>query len=138
MGTQRTPEGVDGGLCNAVIMAAPSAAFLDLWHECYRDFSDEPWAEFSVARPYRLALGNAGLIHVEPAESFFWPTWDRVGIERILKRDEVFEQAYVLHLWGKNSWPIFKDITMDSVMQIDTSYNRIARRHVLALWRAGA
>jgi hypothetical protein len=64
------------GLCNAVILAEQGSAFISLWMNAYRDFDDSIWNYHSVQLPYKLALRNPEIIHIEGAYSFFFPMFD--------------------------------------------------------------
>lgn len=61
------------GLCNAVIMAAPQAPFLQQWWEHYRDFDGGKWNEHSVCRPWQLAQACPEQIRVLNQYAFFYP-----------------------------------------------------------------
>jgi glycosyltransferase involved in cell wall biosynthesis/SAM-dependent methyltransferase len=122
------------GLCNATIIAPPNAEFLRLWYETYREFkggkAGDAWNKFSVQIPMALASAHPSLLHIEPASSFFWPSWDRESIASMFVMDCEFPEAYSFHLWEGESWKFTKDVSSDSVMTIDTTYNKIARRFV--------
>jgi SAM-dependent methyltransferase len=122
------------GLCNATIIAPPNAEFLCLWYDAYRDFtggtSGDGWNKFSVQVPMALAREHPELLRIEPASSFFWPSWDKAGIASMFSRDCEFPEAYSFHLWEGASWNLAKDVDIDSVMRIETTYNKIARRFV--------
>jgi GR25 family glycosyltransferase involved in LPS biosynthesis len=122
------------GLCNATIIAPPNAEFLRLWYEAYRDFSGdrsgEGWNKFSVKVPMALAREHPELLRIEPASSFFWPSWDKAGVAFMFSRDCEFSEAYSFHLWEGESWSLAKDIDAKAVMTIDTTYNKVARRFV--------
>ncbi|KAI8825310.1 uncharacterized protein EV422DRAFT_492441 [Fimicolochytrium jonesii] len=62
------------GLCNAVILASPSSAFLHRWYAAYTTFNDAAWSDHSVVLPYNMSLtAPEGEICVLPPTSFFWP-----------------------------------------------------------------
>jgi glycosyltransferase involved in cell wall biosynthesis/SAM-dependent methyltransferase len=125
------------GLCNATIIAPPKSEFLRLWYETYRDFSGgaagDSWNKFSVQVPMKLAQDHPDLLHVEPASSFFWPSWDAAGIASMFSMDGEFPEAYSFHLWESQSWGFIKDLDPQTVLTADTTYNRIARRFVHSL-----
>jgi tetratricopeptide (TPR) repeat protein len=122
------------GLCNATIIAPPNAEFLRLWYEAYRDFvgglSGDGWNKFSVQLPMTLAKEHPDLLRIEPATSFFWPSWDKEGIASMFSRDCEFPEAYSFHLWAGESWNLAKDLKVDTVRTVDTTYNKIARRFI--------
>ena len=96
------------GLCNATIIAPPEAEFLRLWYDAYRNFTGgsagDAWNKFSVQTPMTLAQQYPKLLRIEPASSFFWPSWDRVGITSLFSMDCDFPEAYSFHLWESQSW----------------------------------
>jgi hypothetical protein len=124
------------GLCNATIIAPPNAKFLRLWLETFREFTGgragDAWNKFAVQVPMALAREHPELLRIEPASSFFWPTWDKAGIASMFSLDCEFPEAYSFHLWAGASWNLAKDIDAKAVMTIDTTYNKIARRFVEA------
>ncbi|MER9658017.1 hypothetical protein NKJ26_32175 [Mesorhizobium sp. M0152] len=122
------------GLCNATIIAPPNAEFLHLWYEAYRDFTGgtvgDAWNKFSVQIPMALATERPELLRIEPAASFFWPGWDQAGLEDMFSKNREFPEAFSFHLWESQSWPLAKDLDANAVMEVDTTYNKIARRFV--------
>jgi hypothetical protein len=113
------------GLCNATIIAPPNAEFLRLWYEAYRDFTEgtsgDGWNKFSVHVPMELARQRPELLRIEPASSFFWPSWDPAGIASMFSMDREFPEAYSFHLWESKSWSFVKDLDADAVTAIDTT-----------------
>jgi len=118
------------GLCNATIIAPPNAEFLHKWYETYHDFNGDSWNRFSVQIPLELAREHPALLRVEPASSFFWPTWDVGGIASMFVMDCEFPDAYSFHLWESKSWRFPKDLDVHAVLTIDTTYNKLARRFI--------
>ncbi|MGX5851087.1 glycosyltransferase [Mesorhizobium sp. PL10] len=122
------------GLCNATIIAPPNAEFLRLWYEAYRNFTGgtvgDAWNKFSVQVPMELAKERPELLRIEPAASFFWPGWDQASLEDMFSKDREFPEAFSFHLWESQSWPLAKDLDANAVMEVDTTYNKIARRFV--------
>ena len=122
------------GLCNATMIAPPNAEFMRIWFDAYRSFqgggSGDLWNKHSVQVPYALSKERPDLLRIEPAESFFWPSWDEDGLSSLFVKDEEFPDAYSFHLWEGASWRYIKEIDAESVKALDTSYNRIARRFV--------
>jgi hypothetical protein len=129
------------GLCNAVILAQPNAPFLRRWHAEYRSFrskgTDQFWVEHSVLRPARLAQQFPEELFVLPQEAFFWPSWDREGLQLIF--DAAAPQlprpgAYATHLWENNSWEQYlKDLTPGAVRRRDTHFHRWVRPYLASL-----
>ena len=118
------------GLCNATIIAPPNAEFLRLWYEKYREFNTGDWNKFSVKVPMALAEERPELLRIEPAASFFWPSWDPAGIAAMFSLDREFPDAFSFHLWEAATWHLVKDLDRNAVMTVGTTYNRIARRFV--------
>ena len=122
------------GLCNAAIIAPPNAEFLRLWYEAYRDFSGglvgDGWNKFSVQVPMTLAKERPELLRVEPAASFFWPNYEPAGIAAMFSTDREFPEAFSFHLWESRSWGLAKDLDLNAVRTVDTTYNKIARRYL--------
>ena len=122
------------GLCNATIIAPPNAEFLRLWYEAYRDFkgglSGDGWNKFSVQVPMELAKERPELLRIEPAASFFWPSWDKEGIAAMFSENREFPEAFSFHLWEAQSWALAKDLDAAAVTSVDTTYNKIARRFI--------
>jgi hypothetical protein len=125
------------GLCNATIIAPPNAEFLRLWYETYRDFkggsSGDGWNKFSVQVPMQLAIEHPSLIRIEPAASFFWPSWDSAGLHAMFSEDRAFPEAFSFHLWESHSWHLAKHLDATAVLTVDTTYNKIARKFIAAV-----
>lgn len=136
LGREEIPDGAGGrrpvGLCNATIIAPPGAEFLRLWYDEYRAFvggpSGDAWNKFSVQVPLALAEANPHLVRIEPATSFFWPSWDDSGIEALFRHDLDFPEAYCFHLWQAKSSGWIAGLDPETILRDDTTYNRIARR----------
>jgi hypothetical protein len=136
LGREEVPDGAGGrrpvGLCNATIIAPPGAEFLRLWYDEYRSFvggpSGDAWNRFSVQIPLSLATANPDLVRIEPAASFFWPSWDDRGIEALFEHDLEFPDAFCFHLWQAKSWAWTETLDPETIVRENTTYNRIARR----------
>ncbi|WP_164712229.1 glycosyltransferase [Methylobacterium currus] len=136
LGREEVPDGAGGrrpvGLCNATIIAPPGAEFLRLWYEEYRSFvggpSGDAWNKFSVQVPQALADAHPHLVRIEPAASFFWPSWDEHGIEALFEHDLEFPEAFCFHLWQAKSSRWIESLDPETILGHDTTYNRIARR----------
>lgn len=103
LGREKVIEGAgqDGSLCNAWIAAKPGSAFCRLWLDNLAGAFDGSWSNHSTLLPYRLAMANPDLIHVEPETSFFALDWTPERIDDLLlRRVELPEHAYSLHLWN--------------------------------------
>ncbi|WP_238191877.1 glycosyltransferase [Methylobacterium frigidaeris] len=136
LGREEIPDGAGGrrpvGLCNATIIAPPGAEFMQLWYDEYRSFvggpSGDAWNKFSVQVPLALANANPHLVKIEPATSFFWPSWDDHGIEALFKHDLEFPDAFCFHLWQVKSSKWIEGLDPKTIVRENTTYNRIARR----------
>jgi hypothetical protein len=129
-GIQNWRNGMKLGLCNALIIAPENAEFLRIWYENYKSFDASDWNAHSVHLPGRLARENPDLINVEPPESFFWPICVGDGLASLFEQDNTFPEAYSIHLWESLSWQYLSLLNFRSVVEVDSSYNRIARKFV--------
>jgi hypothetical protein len=117
------------GLCNAVIMAMPKVGFLSMWREKVKEFDPHDWGKLGVRDPWAISRDFPYLIHIEPPESFFRTTWYSRDLADVHERVIHFERSYSLHLWeSKTHDTILKNITEESVLTKDTSYNLLARK----------
>ena len=66
----------NAGLCNAVILAERNSEFISEWLRHYRTFDGSIWNYHSVRLPYRIAMEQPSLVHVEGQYSFFFPSYD--------------------------------------------------------------
>ena len=128
MGLEETSDNTTIGLCNATVIAPPRSEFIQIWLDSHNDFT--VWNRFAVQIPMQLAKTHPHLIKIEPPSSFFWPPWDEVGISKLFVEDHFFPDAYCFHLWESKSWPLFKDLDERRVLEVNTTYNRVARRFV--------
>lgn len=143
---QQSSVGPDGalrheGLCNAVILAEPGAAFLDAWWDgmdprtsLWSGFRsqgyDEYWDEYSVRYPDMLARRLPSQIHVEGPRSFFWPSWNDAGL-RLLFEDgtQEFPEAFCHHLWESPAWDRYlRHLTEADIMTGKSPFSALARR----------
>jgi Glycosyltransferase sugar-binding region containing DXD motif len=121
------------GLCNAVILAKPQAVFLKYWYESYSSFRstghDRFWSEHSVKIAGKLAKKHSNHITVLSDEYFFYPSYDSNGLKDLFVREVPLPNAYIHHLWQRLAWDDYlKDLNINDIKTIDTSYNKIARR----------
>jgi hypothetical protein len=121
------------GLCNGVIFAKKNAEFLDIWYKEYKTFRseghDKYWAEHSIERPFLLSKKYPDLIHVEPYNSFHYPLYYSFSLYKLFKRCIDYPNAFCHHLWeGASGEKYLKNLTVDYIKSIDTTYNIIARR----------
>ena len=123
---QETVMGAEdvGFLSNGFIAAAPNARFLRLWYHSYRTFNDELWSEHSVRLPWKLAMKNPHLIHIE-MQSINRPN---CGSERkYLDTEGLYynlTRNYAVHLWYR-----FYDVEHDpfSIRLLNNTIGRIFR-----------
>lgn len=135
MGSQTANLGY--GLCNAVMLAAPSARFLSIWLDEYKDFRscgrDEYWDEHAVQRPLALvkamrARGESPPIHIEPHTSFFDPGWQRPGLKKLFEQLHHFPGSLCHHLWASHSENNYLSrLDPVTIRNVDTTYNVLAR-----------
>ena len=140
LGIQGTPNGYIEGLCDGVILAEKDSEFLKHWLLSYQSHRskghDQYWAEHAVQMPHHLSKQYPDLLHIEPYTSFHYPLYhsnepeaSHVGIKLLFEKDENFDKAYCHHFWESISWePYLKNLTVDEIMNVDTTFNRIARR----------
>jgi SAM-dependent methyltransferase len=129
-GIEQWHQGDQVGLCNAVIISCPDSAFLKIWFETYKLFDANNWNNHSVLIPAALARTHPNEIHIEPPESFFWPLWTEDGIASLFIQNNSFPEAYSFHLWESLSWGYAGNLTVSSVIKIDTTYNCLARQFI--------
>ena len=140
LGIEGTPDGNIEGLCDGVILAEKDSEFLKHWLMSYQSHRskgrDQYWAEHAVQMPYMLSKQYPELLHIEPYSSFHYPlyhsnepTASEVGIKLMFEQDIDLPNAYCHHVWESISWdPYLKDLSVDEIMNNDTTFNRIARR----------
>lgn len=132
MGMEGYNRGDAVGLCNALIIAPAHALFLQIWYGEYHNFDQSQWNHHSVILPSRLARQHPDLIQVEPAERFFWPTCGNDNVKDIFVNAYDFPESVSVHLWESFSWPYLSNLNCQTVLNDDTTYNRIARRFISA------
>lgn len=140
LGIQGYPNGAVEGLCDGVILAEKNSEFLKHWLLSYQSHRskgrDEYWAEHAVYMPYMLSKQYPDLLHIEPYSSFHYPLYhgdDPVasidGIKVLFEQNKEFKNAYCHHVWESITWePYLKNLTIESITNIDTTYNKIARK----------
>ncbi len=133
MGVQGRGDKIDG-LCNAVMMAAPNARFVQRWLEAYASFrskgQDRYWDEHSVQLPMKLAMQNPDEITILDRGAFFYPSAEPAGVLDLFVEKKYFPAAYCHHLWEGLAWNLIKNLNERCVMAIDTTYNLMARRFI--------
>ncbi|PRP86491.1 hypothetical protein PROFUN_05273 [Planoprotostelium fungivorum] len=118
------------GICNAFIMAAPNAPFIQEWFNLYRTFNKRLWDFHSVKLPLKLVReGRQGVLMLGP-EAMFWPLWDVASIEYVhLKDDFQFNHSrqYGYHLWRYTPTPMTPNAVWTTPDNKMTSIIRLQR-----------
>ena len=86
--------------------------------------------------PYKLSKKYPDLLHLEPYTSFHYPLYhsnepaaSNIGIKLLFEQDLKFTEAYCHHVWESISWkPYLKNLNVHHIKNVDTTFNRIARR----------
>lgn len=121
------------GLCNAVMLAAPGNAYIKDWLDSYDRFSDV-WDLFSVRLPYLKWRSGQWHPHVEPYDSFHWPSWGPEGLKAMFERDIPFPNARCHHLWETLSYPLYFKGDHEEIAHIirngRSTYSRLARPYL--------
>jgi len=122
------------GLCDGIILSEKNSDFIKDWLLSYKSHRskghDQYWDEHAVYMPYYISLKYPDKIHTETFKSFHYPIWDDLGLKMLFEEDHTFDEAYCHHLWESSSWDYLKELTVDKIKNIDTTYNRIARRFI--------
>ena len=88
------------GLCNGVIIANNTSLFLERWYYSYKTFNSSQWNYHSVTLPNQLAIRYPSEIETLPYNVFFWPLWDKEGINLMYKSNKYsYVSNYAVHLW---------------------------------------
>lgn len=121
------------GLCNAVMMSEENSEFAKIWMEEYKSFrskgKDKFWAEHSVAVPLKLSKKYPELLHIEKYNSFHFPLYYPVSLKNLFVNSKDYPEAYCHHLWEGGSWDKYlKDLSVNDILNRDSTYNVIARR----------
>jgi hypothetical protein len=140
LGIQGYPDGNIEGLCDGVILAEKNSEFLQHWLLSYQSHRskgrDQYWDEHAVRMPYTLSQQYPELLHIEPYNSFHYPLYhsdepiaSKYGIKLLFEQNLQFKDAYCHHVWESISWdPYLKNLTLEDIMNNDTTYNNIARK----------
>ena len=127
-------------LCNAFIMAERNAPFGRLWLDAQNQEFDGSWSRHSTLLPYKLAQQHPDLIHIEPPRTFYKHMWTQEGLETLFKQcDADFDGVISMHLWAHLWWSRWRRdftdfhagrLTEKFILNVDTTYNLAARRHL--------
>ena len=92
-------------LCNAMIMAAPHAAFLTRWIAVAREAFDGTWSSHSCQAAARLWGSHADEISVLPQQACYRHAASPAGIASLFTaNDRDLRSVYSLHLWAHLWW----------------------------------
>ena len=132
MGVQPALPGQPGGLCNAIMLGAPHAAFTQAWLKQYQYFrsrgTDWLWDYMSVKTPALLARKNPNLITVLKPEALFDPLWNTV--DKALFSDPPAVASLpnlAFHLWNNMIGARLEQISPDYIITSNSLYAQIAR-----------
>jgi len=120
------------GLGNAIIMAKAGSFFGTMWEKNIRSQFDGSWNNHSILYPLKLSKEYPKSIHIEPQTSFYKHIWSKTGLKNIfVDIDDNLNGVYSLHLWEHLCWQEYiKKIDEDYVMNVDTTYNILARKYI--------
>jgi hypothetical protein len=126
-----TCNGKEQGLCNAVILAAAGAAFIQKWLGAYRTFRskghDKYWCEHSVQVPAKLARAHPDLCRILPPTAFFSPDWSEEGLQQMFLCHSAFPHSYLHHLWEFVAWKHLCRFNECNIFRLESTYARLAR-----------
>lgn len=123
------------GLCNGVLLSERNSPFVTIWLDSYKSFRsrgvDQYWDEHSIKIPYRLSQKYPELITQLDPYYFHFPLWDAEGLSLLFEKNITFDNAYIHHIWeSKAREKYLSPLTAATILQTDTTYNRIARRYL--------
>jgi len=137
MGVQAAGVGSASGLCNAVMIGQPNAAFSTEWLAQYDYFRsrgrDSLWDYHSVKLPSILMSRQPDTILVLDYRAFFYPLWMTIEQQLFTERGydlfkDCFYSAYCFHLWNGGTGHFLEELDEDLIMGSRTIYADIARR----------
>ena len=127
-------------LCNAVILAAPRAAFIARWREEAVAAFDGTWSNHSCRAASRLWRTHPREVHVLPRTAFYRHAATAAGIAGLLHEyDRDLRGIYSLHLWAHLWWSQARTdftslyagmITREWLRDADATYAQLARRYL--------
>jgi len=118
------------GLCNAVIIAANDARFIDRWLESYATFDEGIWAQHSVVVPWQIAREYPDEVQVLNSRAFFWPMWHGEEIQYTHERDDYDFRGtgqYAYHAWESLAMGYLGKLSPERIREEDNSFNRLVR-----------
>jgi len=117
------------GLCNAVIISAPSAPFLLAWYLSYMNFDSNLWDYQSVIFPLELANSNPTWIMQLSERTFFMPLWTNDGIRQIYLENEYdLSENSAIHLWHTTGARYQTQQVEQEFCNLTTTYGRVVRQ----------
>jgi Glycosyltransferase sugar-binding region containing DXD motif len=124
------------GLCNAVILARPGAAFLRRWQQEYQTFSSADWNAHSVKVPAALAAERPDSIHIVDHTRFFSPMYRRQSlVDFFIHPGSTFTaRSYCVHLWETLTWDYLRCLTPSLLWLVDSEFGELARPYVDPAW----
>ena len=132
MGVQASLPGQPGGLCNAIMLAAPNSEFAKLWLLQFRHFrsrgTDWLWDYLSVKTPAILARKHPDLVTVLKPDAFFNPLWDKIDKALFSETPTNFNyRNFAFHLWNNAIANRLGAIDANYVKTSNSLYAQIAR-----------
>lgn len=128
-------DGINHGICNAIMLSEPGSEFLTEWLLEYKTFRslgrDQYWSEHSVTLPLKLAKLKSHAITILDHKAFFYPSWTDAGLEEMFYENKEFPEAYAHHLWESRSWGALKSFNEFNFDRIDCSYTNILNKFLL-------
>jgi hypothetical protein len=130
----------DAALCNAVLVGAPRARFIERWWNSYDSFDPKIWAHHAVSVPARLQ-------HEAPLEcttvsnrAFFTPGYHMLN--ELHEQDDGYDFRYnfAVHLWTTahdGYRASFSSLTISDIFVRKGSFHRIARKVLTEALAAG-
>ncbi len=123
------------GLCNAVLLSEKNSAFVNLWIDTYASFRskgyDKYWNEHSVRIPQQLAEKYPDKVTILDPYAFYYPLYNKPGLEAMFEKVTAFPKAYLHHLWEHFSWDDYlSHLTSKDIFETETTYNCIARKYL--------
>jgi hypothetical protein len=127
-------------LCNAFMMARPSAPYAIAWRERLASALNGSWSNHSCLLAQRLSEECPQDVHVEPQASFFPVVCAPDDVRRLLERNDLdLSASYTMHLWAHVWWDEWRHdfstrhaghFTADDIRRVDTTLNRVLRAYL--------
>nr|ODN89058.1 hypothetical protein L203_02469 [Cryptococcus depauperatus CBS 7841] len=121
------------GLCNAIIISEPNAAFVDRWLASYATFDGSIWARHSVVKPWELARNYPTEIQVLSERAFFWPMWHGNEIQKTHEttaHDFKATGQYAYHAWESLAMGYLGTLSPKKIKNEENSFNRMVRAFI--------